>query len=150
MTARAQKLIIVVVVTLVSVPLVFIGVLAGAAVTGYRAARRAGYEAATIQNLKTIGAAEAGYFYTHDRTFGTFDQLIKQQELSRKFGGQPVVADGYVFTLTVAPQPDGSSSYRITSDPEPGLSGMHFYLDSSDSRIRVNPDHQASASDPFN
>jgi len=151
MTAREKKIIIAAVVVVVCVPLVFVGVMVGAAVVGYRAAMRAGSEAATIQNLKTIGAIEAQYFLTHNRTFGTLDQLIKEQELSQKFSGHPVVADGYVFTLSVAPKPNGSSSYKITADPEPGLSGaQHFYLDSDDNRIRVNPDHQAGPTDPSN
>src|SRR6476660_9542153 len=110
---------------------------------------RAGYEAATIQNLKTIGANEAQYFITHNRTFGTLDQLIRERELSSKFSGHPAVADGYVFTLSVAPKPDGSSWYKLTADPVAPQSGSnHFYLDSSDDSIRVNPDHQAGPSDP--
>ena len=151
MTAREKKIIIAAVVVVVCVPLVFAGVMVGAAVVGYRSAMRAGYEAATIQNLKTIEAVEARYFITHNRTFGTLDQLIKEQELSRKFSGHPAVADGYVFTLSLALQPNGSSSYKLTADPEPGLSGAHhFYVDSNEDRIRVNPDHQAGPNDPFN
>ena len=150
MTARARTIIIALAVAVVCLLFIF-GILAVAAVMGYRAALRAGNEAATIQNLKTIGAIEAQYFITHNRTFGTLDQLIKEQELSRKFSGHPAVADGYVFTLSVAPKPNGSSSYKITADPEPGLSGAHhFYLDSDDNRIRVNPDHQAGPTDPPN
>jgi hypothetical protein len=150
MTARARTIIIALAVVGLCVLFAF-GVMVGAALVGYRAALRAGYEAATVQNLKTIEAVEARYFITHNRTFGTLDQLIKEQELSRKFSGHPAVADGYVFTLSLAPQPNGSSSYRITADPEPGLSGAHhFYVDSNDNRIRVNPDHQAGPNDPFN
>jgi hypothetical protein len=151
MTPRARKIIIALAAVVVFCVLFAFGVMVGAAVVGYRAALRAGYEAATIQNLKTIEAVEAQYFITHNRTFGTLDQLIKEQQLSRKFSGHPVVADGYVFTLSVAPQPNGSSSYKLTADPEPGLSGAHhFYVDSNEDRIRVNPDHQAGPNDPFN
>jgi hypothetical protein len=150
MNARAQQIIIALAVVALCVLFAF-GVMVGAAVVGYRAAVRAGYEAATIQNLKTIEAVEAQYFITHNRTFGTLDQLIKEQELSRKFSGHPTVADGYVFTLSLDLQPKGSSSYKITADPESGLSGAyHFYVDSNDNRIRVNPDHQAGPTDPFN
>jgi hypothetical protein len=150
MTARARKIIIALAVVALCVLFAF-GVMVGAAVVGYRAAMRAGYEAATVQNLKTIEAVEARYFITHNRTFGTLDQLIKEQELSQKFSGHPAVADGYVFTLSLAFQPNGSSSYKLTADPEPGLSGAHhFYVDSNEDRIRVNPDHQAGPNDPFN
>ncbi|HEX3142430.1 MAG TPA: hypothetical protein VHQ64_00530 [Pyrinomonadaceae bacterium] len=152
MTARARKIIIALAVVALCVLFAF-GVMVGAAVVGYRAAMRAGYEAATIQNLKTIAASEARYFVTHNRTFGTLDQLIKEQELSRKFSGDRVVADGYVYGLTLAPQPDGSAWYKITADPNTwgdASGAKHFYFDSNDNRIRVNPDHQAGPTDPFN
>src|SRR6476620_8515912 len=103
MTARARNIIIALAVVALCVLFAF-GVMVGAAVVGYRAAMRAGYEAATVQNLKTIEAVEARYFITHNRTFGTLDQLIKEQELSQKFSGHPAVADGYVFTLSLALQ----------------------------------------------
>ena len=149
MTARSRKIIIALAVVAFCILFAF-GVMAGAAVVGYRSAVRAGYEAATLQNIKTIAAVEVYYFNEHNRTYGTFDQLIKEQELSRTFSGLPAVADGYVFTLSVAAKPDGSSWYKLTADPAPGTSGAnHFYLDSTDTAIRVNPDHQAAPSDPF-
>ena len=73
MTNRAKKIIIAVVIIGICV-LFVLGFLTGAAVIGWRAAIRSGNEAATIQNLKTIGAMEVQYFNTHKRTFGTFDQ----------------------------------------------------------------------------
>ena len=151
MTARARKIIIIAVaVPLVCVLFVF-GVLAGAAVIGYRAAVRAGNEAATIQNIKTIGAVEVQYFNSHNRTFGTLDQLINEQLLSQKFSGHPAVADEYIFRLSVAPKSGGSSWYKMTVDPVDGRSGAnHFYFDSTDLRIRVNPDIQAGPTDPSN
>jgi hypothetical protein len=150
MTTRTRNIIIIAAAVVVLGGLFVLGVIAGAGVVGYRAAMRAGFEAATVQNLKTIAAVEAQYFVTHNRTFGTLDQLIKEQELSRKFSGDPAVADGYIFTLSITPQPDGSSGYKINADPQSEASGAkHFYLDSSDNRIRVNPDRQAGPSDPF-
>lgn len=119
---------------------------------GFKAATRAGYEAATAQNLKTIAAIEAQYFNTHNRSFGTFDQLKSEQMLSSKFSGDPIVADGYVFRLSLARKPDGSSSwFKLTADPYDESTGRnHFYLDSDEGRIRVNPDRQAGPADPFN
>src|SRR6185436_6930495 len=115
MTPRTKKAIIAAVVTaMITVAVVEVcvlsvfGFLVGAAVIGHRAATRAGYEAATMQNLKTIAAVEAQYFHSHNRNFGTVDELINQVSLSSKFRGHPAVADGYVFTLTLAPKPDGS------------------------------------------
>ena len=119
---------------------------------GWRAAMRAGNEAATIQNLQTIAAVEVQYFNNHNRTFGTFDQLKSEQILSSKFSGDPIVADGYVITLSLARKPDGSSSwFKLTADPYDESTGRnHFYFDSGESRIRVNPDGQAGPADPFN
>jgi Tfp pilus assembly protein PilE len=150
MTNRAKKIIIIAIVAIAIVPLLVLGVLVGAAVTGYKAATRAGNEAATVQNLSTIAAVEAQYFYTHQRTFGTLDQLISEHMLSPKFRDNPSVADGYVFTLTLSRKPDGSSSwYKLTADPHDESTGRnHFYLDSAEGRIRVNPKGQAGPDDP--
>ena len=55
-----------------------IGVLVGAGFYGWKAAMRAGNEAAALQNMKTIAAVEIQYFNNHKRTFGTADQLVKE------------------------------------------------------------------------
>src|SRR2546429_7168363 len=81
-----------------------IGILIGAAVIGFKAAQKAGNEAATLQDLKTIAAVEIQYFNTHSRTFGTFDQLIKDVNFDTRFSGNPAGADGYIFTLKLPPQ----------------------------------------------
>src|SRR5260370_28799424 len=62
-----------------------IGILIGAAVYGWKTAQRAGNEAATLQNLKTIAAVQIQFYNTHSRTFGTFDQMFKVEMLSSKF-----------------------------------------------------------------
>lgn len=127
-----------------------IGILIGAAVVGYRAATRAGYEAATLQNMRTIAAVQIQYFNTHSRTFATFEQLTKEQMLSSKFSGNPPVTDGYVFTLKVVPKTATSmSSYTLNADPQDTGSGTnHFYLDSNDSSIHVNATQSAGTNDP--
>src|SRR5215813_8537669 len=76
-----------------------IGILIGAAVVGWRAATKSGNEAATQQNLKTIAAVQIQYYNTHGRTFGTFEQLIKEQLLNSKFEGNPPNVDGYTLTM---------------------------------------------------
>jgi len=125
-----------------------IGILIGAAVVGYKAATKAGYEAATMQNLRTIAAVEIQYFNTNSRSFGTFEQLTKEQLLTSKFSGNPPVADGYVFTLKVVPKtPTSTSSYTLNADPQ-DPSSNHFYLDSNDSSIHVNKGQSASTTDP--
>ncbi len=127
-----------------------IGILIGAAVYGWKAATRAGNEAATLQDLKTIAAVQIQYYNTHSRTFGTFDQLVKEQMLSSKFTGNPPATDGYIFNLKVVPKTATSStSYTLNADPQDAGSGKnHFYIDSTDGSIHVNPDTAAGPNDP--
>ena len=120
-----------------------------AAVMGYKAAVHAGFEAAALQDLRTVAAVEAQYFHSHNRTFGTLDQLRDDHSLSRKFSGEPVVADGYVFRLSIARKSDGSSFYKLTADPQHETNMHHFYLDSTDERIHVSADRQAAPADPL-
>jgi prepilin-type N-terminal cleavage/methylation domain-containing protein len=126
-----------------------IGILIGAAVYGWKAAQRAGNEAATLQNLKTISAVQMQYYTTHSRSFGTFDQLTKEQLLSSKFAGNPPNVDGYVLILKVTPKSATStSSYTLNADPQDTGSGTnHFFIDSTDSSVHVNQTQPASASD---
>jgi hypothetical protein len=146
-TNRGKTIIIAAVIVGIFV-LVFVAI-SGVLVAGHRAATRAGNEAATIQNLKTIGAVEIQYFDTHERTFGTFEQLVSEHLLSSRFAEQPTVVDGYVFTLSVSRKSDGSSGYRVTDDPQDESGGTrHFYLDSDNGRIHVNSEHQAGPGDP--
>ena len=127
-----------------------IGILIGAAVYGWKAATKAGNEAATLQNLKTIAAVQIQYYNTHSRTFGTFDQLVKEQMLSSKFSGNPPAADGYILTLKVTPKTATSATaYTLNADPQDTSSGTnHFYIDSTDSSIHVNPTQAAGPNDP--
>ena len=147
MTSRAQNIIIAIAVAVFIVVAAF-GVLVGAALYGWKAALRAGNEAATLQNVKTIAAVEIQYFNRHNRTFATFDQLVKEQMLTSKFAGDPVIVDDYILTLNVSasrPNP----SYIITADPQSDSSGRrHFYLNSTSEIIHANPDRHASADDP--
>ena len=127
-----------------------IGILIGAAVIGFKAAQKAGNEAATLQDLKTIAAVEIQYFNTHSRTFGTFDQLIKDVNFDTRFSGNPAGADGYIFTLKVTPKtPSGPSSYTLNADPQTDATGKnHFYLDSDSNTIHVNSTQPATVADP--
>jgi Tfp pilus assembly protein PilE len=126
-----------------------IGILIGAASYGWKAALRAGNEAATQQDLKTIAAVEIQYYNTHNRTFGTLDQMIKERMLASKFSGNPSAADGYVFNLIIIPKASSQpTSYTLNADPQSAATGKnHFYIDSNDGTIHVNPDRPASAAD---
>jgi hypothetical protein len=125
-------------------------VLFGAAAIGWRSATRAGNEAATIQNLRTIGAVEIQYYNTHGRNFGTFEELTREAFLSERFKGQTPVKDGYVLTLTITPNAENTRAmYVLNADPQDDSAGTnHFYLDSSSNEIRVNPSHRAGPNDP--
>jgi type II secretory pathway pseudopilin PulG len=149
MTNLAQRIIIGVVAAGVLV-LFVIGFVMGAAVYGWRAAQRAGNEAAAQMDLKTIAAVEIQYYNTHSRTFGTLDQLIKEEMLSSKFSGNSPAADGYVFILRLTQKISGQSgSYVLNADPQSNTTGgKHFYIDSTSPAIRVNPDQPAGATDP--
>jgi len=127
-----------------------IGILIGAAVYGWNAAQKAGNEAATMQDLKTIAAVQIQYYTTHSRSFGTFDQLVKEQMLTSKFDGNPPSPDGYIFTLKVTPKTAGAqTSYTLNADPQTTRSGTnHFYIDSTDSSIHVNATQAAGPGDP--
>lgn len=148
MTSKAQKIIIGVAVVVLGAFAV-LGVILGAAVYGWRAAQKAGNEAATIQNMKTIAAVEAEYYNTHNRNFGTFEQLIAEQMLSLKYASSAQGVDSYVVTLKVTPRTSSQlSSYTLNCDPVNENTGRdHFYLDSTTPTIHVNPDRAAGASD---
>ena len=64
-----------------------IGILIGAATIGWRAAVKSGNEAATLQDLKTIASVEIQYYNTHNRNFGTFEQMVKEGMLDTRFSG---------------------------------------------------------------
>src|SRR6267142_3120806 len=127
-----------------------IGILIGAAVVTFRASQKSGNEAATMQNVKTIAAVQIQYYNTHARTFGTFEQMVKEQMLTSKFAGNPPSADGYIYTLKVTPKTAGSpTSYTLNADPQTESSGTnHFYIDSTDSSIHVNATQAAGPGDP--
>jgi Tfp pilus assembly protein PilE len=144
-----QKVIIGVVVAVV-LGLFVLGVVMGVAVVGWKASVRSGNEAAALQDLKTIAAVEAQYFNTHNRNFGTFDQMIKEGMLDSRFAGDLPLVDGYIFNLKVIPgTTNAPASYRLSADPQSNDTGKnHFYLDSTGGTIHVNVDQPATANDP--
>lgn len=150
MTTRTQKILIVAAVVLVLGVFAVAGFVVGATVYGWKAAVRAGNEAATIQNLQTIAAVQMQYFNNHNRSFGTFEELAKDELLSSKFRANPLMVDGYVIRMTVIPHASNrESSFTITADPvDESSGGKHFYFGSTSSHIHVNPNGRAGANDP--
>jgi len=149
MTSSVQKIIIGIAIAAL-LALFVVGVLVGVAVYGWRAAQKAGDEAATLQNMKTIAAVEIQYYNTHKRSFGTFEQLIKEQMLTSRFSGDRPNTDGYILTLKVTPSTSSqSSSYTLNADPQSWKTGAnHFYVNSTSESIHMNPDQPAGPDDP--
>jgi prepilin-type N-terminal cleavage/methylation domain-containing protein len=131
-----------------------IGILIGAATIGWRAAVRSGNEAATIKALQTIASVQIQYYNTHNRNFGTFEQMTKEQMLDSRFSENPPTVDGYIYTLKVTPKSaNQQTSYTINADPQQsegiGSTGKnHFYMDSAAGTIHVNENQPAGPNDP--
>jgi len=147
MTSTVEKIIIGIV-AFVLCGLAVAGVLVGAPVYGWKAAQKAGDEAATIQNMKTIAAVEIQYYNTHKQTFRTFAQLVKEQMLTSKFSNDPPESYGYIFSLKVTTKTSNQpGSYTLDADSD-NTGRRHFCLDSTSPTIHVNSDQPASATDP--
>ena len=132
-----------------------IGILIAVGVTGWKAAVKAANEAAAIKTLRTIAEQQMLYYNAHQRsTFGTFDEMLKENLLDTRFAGTTPVVEGYVFQMRVIPKSTTSQpGYAVNSDPQVtdgvGATGKnHFYFDSDSNTIHVNPTQPATAADP--
>ena len=68
-------------------------VVISAGIIGWKAAVRSGNETVAVQNLRTVAALEVEYFNTHNRNFGTFDQMIKEGMLDSRLAGDLPLVD---------------------------------------------------------
>jgi len=132
-----------------------IGILIGVGIVGWKAALRSANEAAAIRTLRSIAEQQMLFYNAHQRTsFGTFEELRKENLLDTRFDGTTPVVDGYVYTMKVIPKSTTTQpGYSITADPQvpTGVSatGKNFYyVDSDTNTIHVNPNQQAAATDP--
>lgn len=132
-----------------------IGILIAVGVTGYKAAIKSANEAAAIKTLRTIAEQQMLYFNGHQRnSFGTFDEMLKENLLDSRFAGSTPVVDGYVFSMRVTPKSTAQqASYAINADPQQsegvGATGKnHYYLDANTNTIHVNATQPATANDP--
>src|SRR6187401_1119028 len=114
-----------------------IGILIGVGIAGYRSAIKAANEAAAVKTLRSIAEQQMLFFNAHQRsTFGTFEEMRKENLLDSRFDGTTPVVDGYVYTMKVIPKSTSSQAgYTINADPQVtegvGATGTnHFYLDS--------------------
>ena len=132
-----------------------IGILIAVGVTGWKAAVRSANEAAAIKTLRSIGEQQMLYYNAHQRsTFGTFDEMLKENLLDTRFAGTTPVVDGYVYQMKVVPKSTSQQAgYTVNCDPQVsegvGATGKnHYYLDSDANTIHVNATQPATISDP--
>lgn len=132
-----------------------IGILIAVGVTGWKAAVKSANEAAAIKTLRTIAEQQMLFYNSHQRsTFGTFDEMLKENMLDTRFTGTTPVVEGYVFAMRVIPKSTTTQpGYAVNADPQVtegvGATGKnHFYLDSDSNTIHVNPTQPATISDP--
>jgi len=105
-------------------------------------------EATALANLRAITRAQTAYNIGNTGDYATFEQLVSGGYLDERFNSSNPKFYGYVFTMNVRPNSgSGEASYGLNADPALKGSGRHFFVDSSDSVIRVNATNQASASD---
>jgi prepilin-type N-terminal cleavage/methylation domain-containing protein len=132
-----------------------IGILIGVGIAGYRSAIKAANEAAAVKTLRSIQEQQMLYYNGHQRsTFGTFEEMRKENYLDTRFESSTPVVDGYVYTMKVIPKSTSAQAgYSINADPQvpTGVSatGKNFYyVDSDTNTIHVNANQQATATDP--
>ena len=132
-----------------------IGILIAVGITGYKAAIKAANEAAAVKTLRSIAEQQMLYYNSHQRSsFGTFEEMRKENLLDSRFDGATPVVDGYVYTMKVIPKSTTSpAGYTINADPQVaegvGATGKNHYFVSSDTNtIHVNDSQPATASDP--
>ena len=132
-----------------------IGILIAVGITGYKAAIKAANEAAAVKTLRSIAEQQMLYYNSHQRSsFGTFEDMRKENLLDSRFDGATPVVDGYVYTMKVIPKSTTSpAGYTINADPQVaegvGATGKNHYFVSSDTNtIHVNDAQPAAATDP--
>jgi len=132
-----------------------IGILIAVGVTGWKAAVRSANEAAAVKTLRTVAEQQMLYFNAHQqRSFGTFEDMLKESLLDTRFAGTTPVVDGYVYTMKViAKSTTQQAGWALNADPQVtegvGATGKnHFYLDSDSNTIHVNESQPATVSDP--
>jgi prepilin-type N-terminal cleavage/methylation domain-containing protein len=132
-----------------------IGILIAVGVTGYKAAIKAANEAAAVKSLRSIAEQQMLYFNAHQRSsFGSFDEMRKENLLDERYDGSTPVVEGYVFTMKVIPRSTNQQAgYTINADPQvsEGVSATgknHYYVDSDTNTIHVNATQPATAQDP--
>ena len=91
-----------------------IGILVGIGIPAYQAITRSGNEAAAIKTLQTLAVDQRLYNKQHQgNAYGTFDQLISDVNLDKRFAGDTPVVTGYIFTVKITPKASGQSALTV-------------------------------------
>jgi prepilin-type N-terminal cleavage/methylation domain-containing protein len=132
-----------------------IGILIAVGITGWKAALRSANEAAAIKSMRTVAEQQMLYYNSKQRTtFGSFEELRRENLLDNRYDGATPLVEGYIFTLRVIPRSTTQQAgYSLNADPQisegVGATGKnHFYLDSDTNTIHVNDSAPATATDP--
>ena len=99
-------------------------------------------ETATIQTLRTIVSAQTQAKAIRG-SYADFPGLVDGGFLDARFSNATPTLKGYRFSMSA-----GAGEFSINADPVDPASGRHFYLDSNDDAIHVNPSAGAGRSDP--
>ncbi len=95
-----------------------IGILIGVGIAGYRSAIKAANEAAAVKTLRSIAEQQMLYYNAHQRSsFGTFEEMRKENLLDSRFDGTTPVVDGYVYTMKIIPKSTTRHSPATRSTP---------------------------------
>ena len=103
-------------------------------------------EASAIQSLRTIATAQAEIKATRG-AYGNFDALTQAGLLDVRFAGSTPNLRGYRFTMNVTDSDFSVNADPQTTETQPTTGVRHFYLDSADNSIHVNPTQAASKND---
>jgi len=99
-------------------------------------------ETATIQTLRTIVSAQTQAKVIRG-SYADFPGLVDGGFLDARFSKATPTMRGYRFSMSAS-----AGEFSINADPIDSASGRHFYTDSNDEAIHVNPTAGASRSDP--
>jgi hypothetical protein len=113
----------------------------------YPKAVSAADEASAIQSLRTIATAQQELKATRG-AYGSFDALTQAGLLDLRFAGSAPNLRGYRFTMSVTESDFSVNADPQTTETQPTTGVRHFYLDSAENSIHVNPTQTASKNDP--
>jgi len=113
----------------------------------YKKSVKAADESAAIQLLRTIASAQAQSKVTRG-SYGDFNSLVQAGFLDQRFASTSPELSGYRFRMSAT-----EAEFSVTADPQsseggPASRNRHFYLDSGDGAIHVNPTQTATNADP--